>query len=65
MNTMPLVKDRSGLRSRVLKARMSRVVDERLVCGVSQFLTVIFIIISHTKDFNVGKMQGHCRTAIY
>ena len=42
---------------------MSRVVEERFICGVSQFLTAIFIIISHTDDFNLRKMQGLCRTA--
>ena len=42
---------------------MSRVVEERFIRGVSQFLTAIFIIISHTNDFNLRKMQGRCRTA--
>ena len=60
---MPLVKDSSGLTLRFLKARMSRVVEERIFRGVSQFLTAIFIIVSHTNDFNVRKMQGRCRTA--
>ena len=69
---MPLVKDSSGLRLRVLKARMSR-------CGRKDFawcflvLTAIFIIISHTNDtndfntndFNLRKMQGRCKTASY
>ena len=32
--------------------------EERLIRGVSQFLTAIFIIISHTNDFNLRKMQG-------
>ena len=62
---MPLVKDSSGLRLRFLKARMSRVVDERFIPGVSQFLTAIFIIISHNNDFNLRNMQGRCRTAIW
>ena len=60
---MPLVKDSSGLRLRFLKARMSRVVEEKIFRGVSQFLTAIFIIISHTNDFNLRKMQDRCRTA--
>ena len=60
---MPLVKDSSGLRLRLLKARMSRVVEERIFRGVSQLLTAIFIIISHTHDLNLRKMQGHCRIA--
>ena len=55
---MPLVKDSSGLRLRFLKARMSRVVEERIFRGVSQFLTAIFIIISRTNDFNLRNMQG-------
>ena len=63
MNTIPLVKDSSGLRLRFLKARMSRVVEERIFRGVSQFLTAIFIIIVHTNNFNLKKMQGPCRTA--
>ena len=63
MNTMPLVKDSSGLRLRFLKAGMSRVVEERFIRGASQFLTAIFIIISHTNGFNLRKMQGRCRTA--
>ena len=62
---MPLVKDSSGLRLRCLKARMSRVVDERFILGASQFLTDIFIIISHINDFNLRKMQGRCREASY
>ena len=37
--------------------------EERIFRGVSQFLTAIFIIISHTNEFNLRKMQGHCRTA--
>ena len=60
---MPLVKDNSGLRLRFLKARMSRVEEERFIHGISQFLTVIFIILSHTNDFKLIKMQGRCRTA--
>ena len=39
--------------------------EERFIRGVSQFLTAIFIIISHTNDFNLRKMQGRCRTASY
>ena len=62
---MPLVKDSSGLRLGFLKVGMSRVVEERFIRGVSQFLTAIFIIISHTNDFNLRKMQGRCRTASY
>ena len=62
---MPLVKDSSGLMLRFLKARMSRVVEERFIRGVSQFLTAIFIIISHTNDSNLRKMLGRCRTASY
>ena len=60
---MPLVKDSSGPRLRFLKARMSRVVEERIFRGVSQFLTAIFIIISHTNEFNLRKMHGRCTTA--
>ena len=60
---MPPVNDSSGLRLRFLKASMSRVVEERFIRGVSQFLSAIFIIISHTNDFNLRKMQGRCRTA--
>ena len=60
---MPFVKDSSGPRLRFLKARMSRVVEERFIRGVSQFLTAIFILISHTNDFNRRKMEGRCRTA--
>ena len=30
--------------------------------SVSQFLTAIFVTISHTNDFNLRKMQGFCRT---
>ena len=60
---MPLVKDSSGLRLRFLKARMSQVVEEKIFRGVSQFLTAVFIIISHTNDFNLRKMEGRCRTA--
>ena len=63
MNTMPLVKDNSGLKLRFLKARMSRVVEERIFSGASEFLTAIFIIIPHTKDFTLRKMQGRCRIA--
>ena len=37
--------------------------EERFIRDVSQFLTAIFIIISHTDDFNLRKMQGRCRTA--
>ena len=59
---MPLVKDSSGLRFRFLKARMNRVVEKRIFRGVSQFLTAIFIVISHTNDCNLKKMQGRCRT---
>ena len=59
---MPLAKDSSGLRLQFLKARMNRVVEESFIRGVSQFLTAIFIIISYTNDFNLRKMQGHCRT---
>ena len=60
---MPLVKDSSGLRLRFLKARMGEVVEERIYRGVSQLFTAIFIIISHTNDFNLRKMQGCRRTA--
>ena len=60
---MLLVKDSSGLRLRFLKARMSWVVEERFIRGVSQLLTAIFMIISHTNDLNPRKMQGRCRTA--
>ena len=42
---------------------MSRVVEERIFRGVSQFLTAIFILISRTNDFNLRNMQGRCRTA--
>ena len=41
---MPLVRDSSGLRLPFLKPRMSRIVEERIFRGVSQFLTAIFII---------------------
>ena len=37
--------------------------EERCIRGVSQFLTAIFIIISHTNNFILRKMQGRCRTA--
>ena len=37
--------------------------EERIFRGVSQFLTAIFIIISHINYFNLRKMQGHCITA--
>ena len=60
---MPLMIDSSGLRLRFLKARISRVVEERFTRGVSRFLTAIFIIISHSNDFNLRKMQSRCRTA--
>ena len=60
---MPLVKDSSGLRLRFLKARMRRVVEERIFRGVSQFLTATFRTISHTNDFNLREIQGPCRTA--
>ena len=65
MNTMPLVKDSSGLRLLFLKARMSRVVEDRIFRGVSQFLTAIFLLMSHTDDFNLRKMRGRCRTATW
>ena len=32
--------------------------EEMFIRGVSWFLTAIFIIISHTNDFNLRKMQG-------
>ena len=57
---MPMVKDSSGLRLRSLKARMSRVVEDRIFRGVSQFLTAIFIIISHTNNLNLRK----CKAAV-
>ena len=57
------MKDSSGLRLRFLKAIMSRVVEERIFRGFSQFLTAIFIIISHTNDCNIRKMKGPCGTA--
>ena len=60
---MPLMMDSSGLRLRFLKARISRVVEERFTRGVSQFLTAIFIIILYTSDLTLRKMQGRCRTA--
>ena len=60
---MPLMKDSSGLRLRFLKAIMSRVVEEWFIRDFSQFLTAIVVIISHTNDFNLRKMQGRCRTA--
>ena len=60
---MPIVKDSPGLRLRFLKGRMSRIMEERIFRGVSQFLTAIFLIISHTVNFNLRKMQGRCRTA--
>ena len=43
---------------------MIRVVEERLIRGVSQFVTAIFIIISHTNDFNLRKMQGRCEQRV-
>ena len=60
---MPLVKDSSGLRLLFLKARMSRVVEERFIRGVSLLLTAIFIIISHANACNLRKMQGRGGTA--
>ena len=64
-NTITLVKDSTCLRARFLKARMSRVVEERFIRCVSQLLTAIFISISYSNDFNLRKMHGHCRTASY
>ena len=60
---MPFMTDNAGQRLRFLKAGMSRVMEERFTHGVSQFLTAIFIIISHANSFNLRKMQGCCRTA--
>ena len=60
---MPLIEDSSGLKLLFVKARMSQVVEERFFLGVSQFLTAIFIIVSHTNDFILRKMQDRCRTA--